>query len=301
VIRMWLVELRRFLWRRSFRVFGLVALAGILLAVVITFFTADTQDDPQATAFYEQPVQQCVQSFPDPGSVPPGFDNAEEFCREEGIPVHEFDNRFRLTELTDVLEGMSVLLIILGLAFGASFIGAEWHSGTITTLLTWESRRTRVMVTKVLAIAFGVFLAALSIQAVLGLLLWPVAVFRGTLEGTTWPWFVETLALAARGAFVAGLAAAIGFAIASLARNTTTALIIGFVYFAVAESIVRGLRPNWQHWLLGDNAAAYVIASPDQVFSIPGRTTLSALLVVVGYAVGAVAVATTFFRARDVT
>jgi hypothetical protein len=301
--RIFSVELRRFAWRRSFRVFGLVALAGIAVAAVIVFFNSDRSTNTPGLARFESDVEHCTSSFEGhEEDIPPGFDDAEDFCRGEIVVFESADDRFRLETLQDVFQGTSVPLIILGLALGASFIGAEWHTGTLTTLLTWEPRRTRVMVSKVLAVVFGVFVSAVALQTVLGLVMWPIAALRGTTEGVDAGWLVDSAAVIARGALIAGLAAAIGFAVASVARNTTTALIIGFVYFAVAEAILRGLRPNWQEWLIGDNAAAFVSADPESVFSFgEGHGVLASLLVVVAYAGGFVVAATAWFRARDVT
>jgi ABC-type transport system involved in multi-copper enzyme maturation permease subunit len=253
-MRLLITELRRFAWRRSFRVFGLLVIAGIITAAVIVFFNSEKS------------------SF----------------------------TSFHLTSLVDVFEGTSIPLIILGLAFGASFIGAEWHSGTMTTLLTWEPRRVRVMVLKAGAAFIGVGLFAILMQLILGLALWPVAVLRGTTEGVDAGWFLDAAEIVGRGALIAALFATFGLGIASLARNTTTTLVIGFVYFAVAEAILRGLKPNWQPWLVGDNAAAFVTGRPEEIF-LGSRSVTASLITVIVYCFGAVAVATAFFRARDVT
>jgi hypothetical protein len=298
-------ELKRFAWRRSFRACGILALCGIAVLAVIVFVRSDRSVSGAATV---QPsrrifVEDCVRSFEGAGEeVPPGFRSIREFCRAQAVPlVVERDSRFHFTSMEDVFKGTSVPLIILGLALGASFIGAEWHVGTITTLLTWETRRVRVMVGKVLALALAVFTSAVVLQVVLGLSLWPAAAFRGTTQGVDVAWLADTMGVVARGALIAALAAALGFAIASVARNTTTALVIGFAYFAVVEALLRGLRPNWQQWLIGDNAAAFVTADPESVFMAGGRGALASLLVVAGYAVGLTALATVWFRARDVT
>lgn len=247
------VELKRFAWRRSFRLFGLVALAGIALTGVLVFFTSHPVDP------------------------------------------------FRLETLTEIFAGTSIPLIILGLAFGASFIGAEWHAGTITPLLTWEPRRVSVLVGKVIAVMIGVVLSALALQAILGGVLWLVAATRGSTDGIDLEWLGDTVAMALRGAIIAALMAALGFAIGSIAHNTTVALIIGFVYFAIGESLLRGLKPGWQPWLIGDNAAAFVTGDPAEVFITGARSALGALVVVVGYAAGAIALAAAWFQNRDVT
>lgn len=297
--RLLAVELRRFFWRRSFRLFAALVVAGIAVAAVLVFVNSDPT--PQgARARYEEAVASCTNSFRDSQELPPRYENVEEFCEEQVPPEEFFDRTFRLTDLADIFMGTSVPLIILGLAFGASFIGAEWHHGTITTMLTWEPRRVRVMVGKVIAAMVSVFVFVVAMQSVLGLALWPVAAAVGSTAGADVAWLADTALVVARGAVIAGLAAAMGFAVASMARNTTTALIVGFVYFAVGEAVLRALRPGWQRWLIGDNAGAFVTADPASIFGRP-YSVLSAFLIVAAYALGLTAAATGLFRARDVT
>ncbi len=298
-MRLLLTELRRFAWRRSFRVFGLVTIGGIVTAALIVFFTSEGTFNAEA---YEQDLASCISNFEtkDLATEFGTSESPEEFCENHVVPADGYDKRFHLTDLKDVFEGTSIPLIILGLAFGASFIGAEWGSGTMTTMLTWEPRRARVMAGKALGAFTGVGIFAVFMQLILGLALWPVAILRGTTEGVDATWLLDAAEVVSRGALIAGLFATFGLAIASLARNTTVALVIGFVYFAVAESILRGLKPNWQPWLIGDNAASFLTGRPDEIF-LSSRSVAASLITVIVYSAGAVAIATAFFRARDVS
>jgi hypothetical protein len=208
------------------------------------------------------------------------------------------DPRFPLTMLPDVLKGTSIPLILAGWLLGASFIGADWRVGTITTLLTWEPRRGRVIVAKVLVCAVSVFALAMALQAVLGGVLTLDAVFRGTTEGVDASWWRESRGVAVRAATLASVASVVGFAIASIGRNTAAALGAGFAYLAVIENLVRGLRPGWQRWLFSDNAAVF-IAGGNVGFSFQ-RTMLQALTLLATYAAALFAVGVMMFRARDV-
>jgi hypothetical protein len=170
--------------------------------------------------------------------------------------------------------------------------------GTITTLLTWEPRRTRVIVAKVLACAVSVFALAIALQAVLGGVLGLDAAFRGTTEGVDATWVRETSGVAIRAATLASVASVIGFAVASIGRNTAAALGAGFAYLAVIENLVRGLRPGWQRWLFTDNAAVFITGG-DVSFTFE-RTMLQALVLLAAYAAVLFAVGVVMFRARDV-
>ena len=50
----------------------------------------------------------------------------------------------------------------------------------------------------------------------------------------------------------------LGFAIANLIRHTAAAFGVGFVYFAVVESLIRAWNPDWQPYLLTTNIGAWI-------------------------------------------
>jgi len=78
---------------------------------------------------------------------------------------------YALVGLPDVLLGTSLILVSVGWMLGASAIGADWHAGHLTTILTWEPRRGRVLFAKIAAALTGVFVLSLLIQALLGVAL----------------------------------------------------------------------------------------------------------------------------------
>jgi hypothetical protein len=119
------------------------------------------------------------------------------------------------------------------------------------------------------------------------------------MAGVDSAWAIEVAAVLARGATAAALMALLGLSLAGLGRNTAAALGAGFFYLAVVENLVRGLRPQWTPWLLTDNAARFVVASPAGL--LPGRTTIESALLVAAYAVAIFGAALVAFRTRDVT
>jgi ABC-type transport system involved in multi-copper enzyme maturation permease subunit len=251
-------ELRRDWSRRAVRLFGLLALAGIVLAGVLVFINSS----------------------------------------KTGAP-------FNLVDLQEVFRGTSVSLIILGIALAASFMGAEWSAGTMTTLLTWEPRRERVYAAKLVAAAIFACVSALIVMIVLGLALLPSALAHGSTAGVDGSWMLATAYLMLRGALVCSLGAGIGLAIGSLARNTTAGVIIAFVYLFVLENVVRGLKPQWIGWLFGDNAEIFVIGHRITVDTGDGPMLSHgppiALLILAAYMVILSLAAMALFLRRDVT
>jgi len=202
---------------------------------------------------------------------------------------------YDLVGLPDVLMGTSLVLVSVAWILGASSIGADWHAGHITTILTWESRRGRVMLAKIAASLTSVFLVSLVIQAFLGAALAVAAAGAGSTAGADAAWLAESAGVALLSTIFAGF----GFGLASAGRNTAVALGVGFGYLVIVENLVRGLRPQWTPWLLTDNAGLFIVDSPID-FPLLARSTVGAGLYLA--AVGAVLllVASGLFRTRDV-
>jgi hypothetical protein len=298
------VELRRLLARRLVRVVGVLLLLGIVVAGIATAAKSHkanaAQLQAEARAAHEDLVARCKRGelgIP-PQVVPPG-QSLDQFCQESMRGPEIQDPRFHLARLVDVFKGTAVPLILLAWVLSASFIGAEWHAGTVTTLLTWEPRRVRVLLSKALVCMAMAFVATLLFQALLLGALTPAAVFRGTTEGVNGAWFRELSGVVLRGGVVATIGAGIGFSIAAVARGSAAALGVGFGYLLVVEQLLGGVRQGWRSWFFTWNAAVFIHGHrlPD---AIPRSVGQAALLLSM-YAVGALALATAAFRTRDVT
>ena len=206
---------------------------------------------------------------------------------------------YDLVGLPDVLMGTSLVLVSVAWILGASAIGADWHAGHVTTILTWEPRRGRVMLAKIVASLTSVFVVSLTIQALLGAALAVAAAGAGSTTGADAAWLAESAGVALRVALLSTIFAGFGFGLASAGRNTAVALGVGFGYLVIVENLVRGLRPQWTPWLLTDNAGLFIVDSPID-FPMLGRSTVGAGLYLA--AVGAVLLlaASGLFRTRDV-
>jgi len=296
--RLFGVEVARFLSRRSVRFFGTFLLLVVTTAGVLTFVfsnrdlaAATERARTAATSDY----QACLRGEFGHEEMPAGFDPAKA-CAAPDLTQVTADPRFHLTSLQDVLGGASVALVMLGLGLGASSFGAEWHHRTIATLLTWEPRRVRVAVAKLAAAAVVVFIGVLAIEALLSFALIPAAAFRGTTSGTTASWLAGVIGVGLRGAALGAMGAVLGGAIATIVRNTALALGISFAWLAVVENMIRGLRPKWEPWLIGNNAASFV--APGEEGAV--RSMLGGGVVLAIYALLIAALATQIFKRRDV-
>jgi hypothetical protein len=169
----------------------------------------------------------------------------------------------------------------------------------MATLLTWEPRRTRVFVAKLLACLVLVYLGAVLMEALLGLALLPAAVFRGSTAGAGAEWLRESAGLVGRVGLACCSGAALGYGLAMVGRNTAASLGVGFGYLLIGENLIRGFRPQWSDWLLVDNTAAFLEGARAQL--IPGRSTVEAAAVVAVYSGVALLAGWILFTRRDVT
>lgn len=294
------VELRRLLSRRLFRVLTALVLAGLTLAGVLTFVNSD--NSPEAMAAYEAQrqaaIERCVERFDGGGEASgeaAGAGDARSFCEDE---VWVSNPGFVYVEVEWILMSMGIPMIMLAWLVGASFMGAEWSNRTITALLTWEPRRLRVLGAKVAALSALVFLWLFSLQTYIAAVLYPAGHFRGDTSGIDAAFWSDIAGVGLRVATVGVLAALMGFALATIGKNTAAALGVGFVQLALIENLIRTFRPQWSDWLIGDNLGLFLVGAED--FAQVGHSEAAAGLLLVAYALVLVAGAAAVFRRREI-
>ena len=284
------VEMRRLVSRRLFRVLTLLVLLGFAVAGVWVFIVSD--DSPHALRRAEQDRQrllaECERGFEEAGpqSQPPeGYDDASSFCRDqEFVP----DPRFNYAFMGEIVVSVGIPFIMLGWLVGASFVGADWHNRTLTSTLTWEPRRIRLLSTKTLALSIVVFVWMALLGIGLSAALYPAAAFEGiTATVDAEAWREHAIAILRVGGATT-FAAWLGFALAVVGRNTAAALGVGFVYLAIVENLIRGFRPHWNDWLIGDNLGRFLVG------------TDRAALLLVAYTAALLLVAAFVFKTREI-
>ena len=298
------VEMRRFVARRLFRMLSLLVVLGFIATGVGIFLNSD--NSPAAVAEVEaerqRQIQYCVESFESqpqgrqPWTLPEG-QSPQEFCEQEQVFVS--DPRFRYEDLVEMLPGLAFIFVSLGWLIGASFIGAEWHHRTLTTLLTWEPRRGRVVAAKGIVVALLTLLWITLLQAFFAAVIYPAAAFQGTLAGVDAEFWVDVLETGARISATASIAALMGFTLATAGRNTAAALGVGFVYLAIVESLIRAFRPQWVGWLIGDNLSVFLQGG--DVTHYVGHGPGEAGLILVAYTAALLVAAIALFKRREMS
>lgn len=199
-----------------------------------------------------------------------------------------------------VLLIISVLLMMGGYVAGASMVGAEFRVGSVTTNLTWEPRRVRLAVAKLIAAAIVAFVASLVLQLLFTAALVPAIRAFGSFEGADADWYVRALGGVGRGALLTAGAAIAGGAIALLTRNTAPALIGGFVVFLMADPILTSWKPWLDRYLVVGNTSRAYLGQAVEINGA-GRAPGTAQLYVALLVLAVVAWGLWAFRRRDVT
>ncbi len=198
-----------------------------------------------------------------------------------------------------ILMATAFFLAVGALFAGASVAGAEWRTGSMATMLTWEPRRVRVIVARLTAVLLAATVIGLVLQVVFALALLPALLAHGSTSGADAAWLRGLVAGVARSAILTGLAATLGASLAMIGRNTAVALGAAFVYLNVLEGVLRAWKPWLGRGLISENAVIFL--TDGRVAGLPfTRSTLTATLTVVIYVVTVAAVATVLFRRRDV-
>lgn len=305
MIRLLRSEGLRFRSRRIVRWLMVLTVIGIAITAIIAGSVSHRPSDAdlaRAQRRYEKALAQCIREDGFGAPIPTGT-SVEDVCRSQFSPTDLISNEgLVLDDLDELVLGAAFIAVLIGLVIGASMVGASWQTGTITTILTWEPRRMRWFLSRVVVVALGATLVATVLLTVLALALAGATALRGT-TATSTPWLADTVLVIIRVAAVCGAIAAIGAAVAMIGRHTAAALGAVFVYMAILESIVRGLRPAMGRFLLGDNITTVVTAHTLEVHQEAATYLLTpqrGAAVLAVYAIVLVGAALVLLRARDV-
>ncbi len=285
-------------WLMVLTVIG-IALVGVIAGSVS--HKSSPADLTRAEQAYETDVAECIRQDGFGAELPPGAP-VEDYCRSLFSESDYAPDGLKLDDLDEIVLGAAFIVVLIGLVIGASMVGAAWQSGTVTTILTWEPRRVRWFFARVAVVGLGATLVGAALLTILAFAIGLATALRGT-TATSTPWLADTTLAIARIALVGGGVAMIGAAVAMIGRHTAAALGAVFVYMAVLESIVRGLRPGLGRFLLGDNIGVAVTATRTSLFQGESMFVLTpqhGALVIAVYVLVLVGAAMVLLRARDV-
>ncbi|MEW1953241.1 ABC transporter permease subunit [Terrabacter sp. NPDC080008] len=267
------VELRRLWWRRLTK----VAVVAVVLFIGATVYNAYNESSPERIARQldnyrsmqqEAPrmLEQCRTAQAEERDRS-GDQSVDFGCDQQRPPTLE-DMGLVLPDADTITGGIAksgaLLLAFVALLLGASFVGAEFATGSMGTWLTFQPRRLRVAASKLAAVAIGsAAIAALAlVLANLGARMVSVVNRPGAdVKLPSPPAPDEPLALLGLRVVALVVGAGLGGAALGLLLRHTAA-IIGFVlgYGVVVEGFaVNGLlQGRLQPWSVMKNIEAFV-------------------------------------------
>ncbi|MDQ1465822.1 MAG: hypothetical protein QOH10_237 [Actinomycetota bacterium] len=293
-------ELRRFFSRRVMRAAFAFGIALSTLVIVIVTARSDFRNSTEHVAQLVcpgAPTTVPATISPEGGQIPPNC-----FPQFAAASVRH-DHRIKIHDnLSATIKGTGFAMVFIAIVIGATFVGAEFGAGSLSTQLIYEPRRVRVVAVKAIAVGIGLAVLAVALLLYIGLLQWVGSSLRGVVSGLDGTWFAARAGDVARVASAVALAGMAAYAITVVARRTVAA-VAGLLIFGWASAFI-GQFHNWR-WVAKYNPATAFIAmvvdvsprnnSEHNVLAVRGAT-ISAC----AWAVGLTVVAAIIFDRREV-
>ena len=204
---------------------------------------------------------------------------------------------------------------VFALMLGVLALGSEYGWGTLRTVFVQRPGRLRVFAAKLVALGAGLVPFVLAVFAVGAASSYAIAWNEGV--EASWPSAWDLVRALAAGWLILAVWAALGVALGVLSRGTALAIGVGILYALVIEGLISAfadqvslLEPLVQFFLranayslvegLGASTTGAATNGPG-AFSGPYVGGEQALLVLVGYIAGFIALSGLLLRRRDVT
>ena len=267
-------EILRARSRRSLFWLGLLSVLGVLAMAAIMWFTTahvtQAELDRASADFMAEQQGYYEQCLADPGIPESQKEGACWKPNEQDAAGNALWYLHRRPVDQSTLQGMVGLTggisLLVALLLAATTGGADWGARTMGLVLSWEPRRSRVFLVRLVVAA----LVALLLQAVLLLL----TVVAGALIAGAHDLAPDAAAalgssfepvdlgavqeFALRWLPLTALAAAGSFAVAMLARSTGWAIGASIGFVAVVESVLGALWPWVSQFLVQTNVGAWL-------------------------------------------
>lgn len=271
-------EALRLLGRRFTLITLLVVVLGIgLFQIQVAFAVNPPSADEVAAnrADYQRAVKQWEETREEFQTECVASGETPERCREFNPRPSEAEwglSAVPFAEIGPVAGQLAIYLSALALFFvAASFIGAEFTSGSIANWLTFVPRRGAVFATKLATVTgFALVVSALASALALGVAAALTVGFGGGLVGLG-----PLVAQAGRGLLVAVALAVVGFCVGLVTRHTAAAIgvLVGYLFvFFVRTGILynQAWAQELTRWSPEGNLTA--IVAKGTTFQVPRNT-----------------------------
>jgi ABC-2 type transport system permease protein len=295
---------------RTWILMAIIVVALVLVAVVIS------SHQPPASASWRPQVQAQIASLQQSSARVSKFGARAVVGTQALIKIDQYDlannidpNRITGWGFASTAQNLSPLLIAFILVIAGDVVAAEFASGTIKMLLTQTATRTRILLSKYIAVLlFALFATALMFVASV-LIGW---IFFGTAGATSPEVFMNAHATATQMPTVgyllmmygflliqAVMMITIAFMISTIFRSSALAITISLLAYLVGNTLVAALGSySWDKLILfsDTNLAQFVVNGP----TIQGLTLGFAIVTLIVYFVVMNALSWWVFVKRDV-
>lgn len=296
-----MIELLRSEWlrARSRRIVAVLVIGGVL-GIVVGMGVGAIQSNPpppddlrQAEIAYRETLDVCLSS-------------GGQHCRENVVLVDFLaSDTLTLDRFVGVLQGTASLLGLMTAVLGASLFGADWSSGTMGTLLTWESRRGRILVARATVVAALVLGLAVGLSVLFATVWWIATAMRGSTLGSE-GWLGEVAEAVVRIGVMGAVFALVAGGFAMIGRSTTSGTIGLLLAVVLIDWLARGFWPQAASVGLIQNAVVFVSGADSRIFDSAGNevarvTSGSASVALTIWAAAILGAGAASFLRRDVT
>ncbi|MEZ5176145.1 MAG: ABC transporter permease subunit [Acidimicrobiia bacterium] len=274
---------------------------------------ADDQCNPEAFGVWIEDGRFCLVSLYEPNfGYRQGCPDLESVEVYEYVPGWTTINGVEYRTLAPIPSGLvpqiGLFMFALAAILGASFIGAEYKSGTVETVLLWEPRRGRVLGSKLAVAAVSAAAIHVLLLTLLVAVMVPSGLWRGSTAGVDGDFWLGVVKVILLGGVAAAVVATFSLSVSVLTRNTVGGVAAALGYFAASPilslALFKGLRPfdlseNLTALGTGGEVGRFVSAG-DWYDSVYSHGTAMAAVAVGVYLVLAVGTAVAVFARRDI-
>jgi hypothetical protein len=211
-------ELRRFFARRIVR--GAVVMT-VLVAIVSIGIITVRGHPPRAGAGRAVPVPVVVTG-----------PNGQQQITYSGGETPAHDTRIDVgRSLENTLQAMAIVMLLISIVLGASFVGADFNVGSLTSQLLYEPRRWRVHLSKAVAVAIGCAVASAVVCIAIGAMVYGGSELHGIVRGIDATWWHHRAVDLGRAIATAAAAGVMAYSVTVVAHRTSAAIVVFLAQF----------------------------------------------------------------------
>ncbi len=287
--RLFGVELRRFSARAAVR-WLLIGMLAVVASTVVTAYRATVPPSAAQLAQAQQSYEQQLTYLEEQGAEEVARCEDAEAAEQERTgaaidfgcesistpPTLDMFLPYRTTFAASApgwLDDLATFLVMIAVIVGATFVAAEFSTGSMSMWLTFEPRRGRVFASKVAIATLATGVAVLVALAVATGVTWLVCRLNDALGTVTPEIWQDVVQRGLRAAALAAGVTAIGAALAFLLRHTAAVVAVAFAWMVVVENLLRaGLLRGLDRWTVQLNLLAWLRGGLEQQVGVSSCT-----------------------------